>query len=259
MESVSLLLDPYQCRIYIYIYRRSSKQLLHLLKYTYIYFVQKNVDGQFELIFSFVSVWRWRAALELSRGRRWRRWCRAVRSTRERPWCSRPPSQSTPRGYGACTPSVSTAPATATPTRSRGGGRGCSIRGTRCPQTRQGRDLRVSSFLFPLSLLLEFLHQYWRDRCVIISLKKEISLYPRNQQFRESWRSELRLRNLSNCRLHKYLLCENFSRIMNRWYCNFIFVKEKNLCNISVWLYIQLKRAAQKIGRVKIHYQKGVG
>lgn len=190
MESVSLLLDPYQCRIYIYIYRRSSKQLLHLLKYTYIYFVQKNVDGQFELIFSFVSVWRWRAALELSRGRRWRRWCRAVRSTRERPWCSRPPSQSTPRGYGACTPSVSTAPATATPTRSRGGGRGCSIRGTRCPQTRQGRDLRVSSFLFPLSLLLEFLHQYWRDRCVIISLKKEISLYPRNQQFRESWRSE---------------------------------------------------------------------
>lgn len=137
----------------------------------YIYLVQKNVDGQFELIFPFLSVWRRRAALELSRGRRWRRWCRAVRSTRERPGCSRPPSQSTPRGYGACTPSVSTAPTTATPTRSRGGGRGCSIRGTRCPQTRQGRDLRVSSFLFFLPLLLRFFAniEEKRDRCIIIS------------------------------------------------------------------------------------------
>lgn len=117
-------------------------------------YIKKNLlrrSRRLELIFSFLSVWRWRAALELSRGRRWRRWCRAVRSTRERPGCTWPPSQSPPRGHGARAPSVSTAPATATPTRSRGGGRGCSIRGTRCPQTRQGRDLRVSSFLFFLS------------------------------------------------------------------------------------------------------------
>lgn len=40
MESVSLLLDPYQCRIYIY--RRSSKQLLHLLKYIYIFCTEKR-------------------------------------------------------------------------------------------------------------------------------------------------------------------------------------------------------------------------
>ena len=91
-----------------------------------------------------VSVWRWRAARELPRGRRWRWWSRTVRSTRECPGCTWTPSQSTHRQYGACTSPVPTASAAATPARSRGGSRGCCLCGTRCPQTRQGRDLRVS-------------------------------------------------------------------------------------------------------------------